>query len=91
MRMGLRVANQKFSKAIREVKAGRSVVTDRGVPIAVIQPIRPPASAQTALQNLRQSGALRAARAPRPMVPWRPVKLAGPSIVETLRQERDER
>jgi prevent-host-death family protein len=92
MRMGLREANQKFSKAIREVKAGRSVVlTERGVPVAVIQPIRPPASAEAALQNLRQSGALRAARAPRPMVPWRPMKLAGPSILETLRRERDER
>jgi len=92
MKMGLREANQKFSKAIREVKAGRQVVlTERGKPIAVIQPIRPPASKEAALQQLRDSGVLRGARIARPMVGWKPVKLAGASIVETLRKERDER
>jgi prevent-host-death family protein len=92
MRMGLREANQKFSKAIREVKAGRSVVlTERGTPIAVIQPLRAPSSQETALQHLRESGILREARVPRPMVSWKPVKLAGRPIVETLREERDER
>ena len=92
MRMGLREANQKFSKAIREVRAGRQVVlTDRGTPIAVIQPIRPPSSEETVLHQLRDSGMLRAARVRRPMVSWKPVKLSGPTIVKTLRAERDER
>ena len=40
MRMGLREANQQFSKAIKAVKAGREVVlTERGKPIAVIKPL----------------------------------------------------
>jgi hypothetical protein len=43
------------------------------------------------LQQFRDSGVLRAARVARPMVAWKPVKLADPSIVETLRKERDER
>ena len=91
MRMGLREANQKFSKAIREVKAGRQVVlTERGTPIAVIQPLRPPHSEETLLQRLRESGVVRAARVARPMVAWKPVKLPGRSIVESLRAERDE-
>jgi prevent-host-death family protein len=91
MRMGLREANQKFSKAMREVRAGRPVVlTERGIPIAVIQPIRPPVSEESALQSLRDSGVLRPARVARPMPPWTPVKLKGPRIVETLRAERDE-
>jgi prevent-host-death family protein len=90
--MGLREANQKFSKAIREVRSGREVIlTDRGTPIAVIQPIRKPSSVDAALQRLRDSGILRAARVSRPMVIWKPVKLAGRPIIETLRQERDER
>ena len=40
MRMGLREANQRFSQAIKAVKAGREVVlTERGKPIAVIKPL----------------------------------------------------
>lgn len=40
MRIGLREANQRFSKAIRAVKAGEEVVlTERGNPIAVIKPL----------------------------------------------------
>ena len=40
MRMGLREANQSFSKAIKAVKAGKDVIlTERGKPIAVIKPL----------------------------------------------------
>ena len=40
MRMGLREANQRFSKAIKAVKAGKEVVlTERGKAIAVIKPL----------------------------------------------------
>ena len=93
MRMGLREANQKFSKAMREVKEGRPVVlTDRGTPIAVIQPLVVlPSSDQAALKNMREAGILRAAKVPKPMPPWKPVRLSGPAITKTLRAERDER
>ncbi len=38
MRIGLREANQRFSKAIKAVKAGQEVIlTERGKPIAVIK------------------------------------------------------
>ena len=41
MRMGLREANQHFSRAVRAVKAGREVIlTERGHPVAVIKPLR---------------------------------------------------
>ena len=92
MRMGLCEANQKFSKAMREVKAGRQVVlTDRGTPIAIIQPLALPSSDQAALKNMREAGILRAAKVRKPMPPWRPVRLNGPAITKTLRAERDER
>ena len=92
MRMGLREANQKFSKAMREVKAGRQVVlTDRGTPIAIIQPLVLPSSDQAALKNMREAGILRAAKVPKPMPRWKPVKLSGSAITKTLRAERDER
>ena len=42
MRLGLREANQRFSQAVRAVKAGEEVVlTERGRPIAVIKPLAP--------------------------------------------------
>ncbi len=38
--MGLREANQNFSKAIKAIKAGKAIVlTERGKPIATITPI----------------------------------------------------
>ena len=41
MKLGLREANQQFSKAIKAVRAGKEVVlTERGRPIAVIKPIK---------------------------------------------------
>jgi prevent-host-death family protein len=42
MKLGLREANQRFSKVIKAVRAGKEVVlTDRGCPIAVIKPTDP--------------------------------------------------
>ena len=40
MKMGLREANQNFSKAIKAIKSGKAIVlTERGKPIATITPI----------------------------------------------------
>ena len=41
MKLGLREANQHFSKAIKAVRGGKEVIlTERGQPIAVIKPIK---------------------------------------------------
>ena len=51
--MGLREANQNFSKAIKAVKAGRVVVlTERGSPIATIQPYQKVATGEDAVLQL---------------------------------------
>src|SRR2546422_452317 len=53
MRMGLREANQHFSRAVKAVKAGQEVVlTERGKPIAVIRPLRPTDPANAAIERL---------------------------------------
>ena len=50
MRMGLREANQHFSRAVKAVKAGQEVVlTERGRPIAVIKPLGAIDSADAAI------------------------------------------
>ena len=92
MRMGLREANQSFSKAIKEVKAGRVVVlTERGNPIATIQPYRKAATDEEALLQLEREGLLR----PNPNAglirdSWKPLRSKGKSLSKTLRELRDE-
>lgn len=94
MRMGLREANQSFSKAIKAVKAGKDVVlTERGKPIAVIKPLQLEKDVNSILRQLEAEGVLR--RGPKsgePMPAWRaPVRIRGKSIAKTISEERDER
>jgi prevent-host-death family protein len=94
MRMGLRQANQSFSKAIKAVKAGIDVVlTERGKPIAVIKPLKSEKDEKSILRQLEAEGLLR--RGPKsgtPMRAWRaPVHITGKSISKTISEERDER
>lgn len=59
MKLGLREANQQYSKAIKAVRAGKEVVlTERGQPIAVIRPIKKDARDVT-LQAMADEGFLK--------------------------------
>jgi prevent-host-death family protein len=89
MRMGLREANQHFSKAIKAVKAGQEVVlTERGKPIAVIKPFNGDRW-EAALRRMEASGLLIRATKRGPMGPFRPRKVRGKPLSATLREERD--
>jgi prevent-host-death family protein len=91
MHMGLREANQHFSKAIKAVKAGEEVVlTERGKPIAVIKPFRGDGW-EAALERMAAAGLLIRATKRGPMSPFRPRKIRGKPLSATLREERDER
>ncbi len=90
MRLGLREANQHFSKAMKAVKAGEEVVlTERGKPIAVIQPLRQPEDEEAAVRRMAAAGLLRIGPKPGPMPPWRPRRIKGEPITKTLREDRD--
>ncbi len=90
MRIGLREANQHFSKAVRAVKAGEEVVlTERGKPIAVLKPFPEPEPGEAAIRRLGAAGLLRPAAKAGPMPPWRPRTLRGGPMSRTLREERD--
>ena len=94
MRMGLREANQSFSKAIKAVKAGKDVIlTERGKPIAVIKPLGEEKNVDAALRRLEAEGVLRrGSKSGKPMPVWRsPVRIKGRPIAHTIRDERDER
>jgi prevent-host-death family protein len=88
--MGLREANQWFSKAVRAVKAGEEVVlTERGKPIAVLKPFREPQRPGMVIRQLEAAGFLRAAAKRTPMPPWKPRPIKGTPLSRTLREERD--
>ena len=90
MQLGLREANQHFSKAIKAVKAGKEVIlTERGKPIAVIKPLPEPGAADAGLQRLIAAGIVRLATKPWPMPPRRPRRIKGPPLSQTIREERD--
>ena len=96
MRLGLREANQHFSRAIRAVRAGKEIVlTERGHPIAVITPLKPNQEDPhtTALQAMADEGLITPAARKGPMPPprWRPVKVKGKPLSQTIIDEREDR
>jgi prevent-host-death family protein len=94
MRMGLREANQHFSKAIKAVKQGKEVVlTERGRPIAVIKPLEPKENQKAVIRRLEAEGILRPAvkRGPMPAPSWKPIRIKGKPMSQTISEERDER
>lgn len=94
MRLGLREANQYFSKAIKAVRAGREVVlTERGHPIAIIKPVNIENADRAALQAMADEGLIRLAprTGPTPMPRWRPAKVKGQPVAQTVIEDREDR
>ncbi|MDQ7840978.1 MAG: type II toxin-antitoxin system prevent-host-death family antitoxin [bacterium] len=92
MRLGLREANQGFSKAIRAVRAGKEVVlTDRGRPIAVISPLRAVGSGGVTLDRVVRAGFVEAAQREGRMPSARPVASRGKPLSRIVSEERDGR
>ena len=91
MRLGLREANQKFSKAIQAVKQGKEIVlTERGKPIAVIKPIEAGKNESAVIRRLEAEGVLRPAEKRGPTPDMKPVRIKGKTLSATVREDRDE-
>jgi prevent-host-death family protein len=94
MRLGLRAANQQFSKAIRAVRAGQEVVlTERGRPIAVIKPIKEADTQEAALREMADEGliTLPSRKGPMRQPRWRPVKIKRKPLSQTIIRDREDR
>jgi len=94
MKLGLREANQQFSKAIKAVRAGKEVIlTERGHPIAVIKPIKDEDGLDVSIQAMVDEGFLKPAtrkgRTPTPR--WRPAKIKGQPLSKTVIEDREDR
>jgi prevent-host-death family protein len=94
MKLGLREANQRFSKAIKAVRAGKEVVlTERGRAIAVIKPLQEADTQEAALKAMADEGliTLPSRQGPMPVPRWRPVKIKGKPLSQTIIEDREDR
>lgn len=94
MRLGLREANQRFSRAIKAVRGGKEVVlTERGRPIAVIKPLKAENAQNAAVQAMAADGLITQAarKGPMPAPRWRPVKVKGKPLSQTIIEDREDR
>ena len=78
---------------MRAIRAGQEVVlTDRGEAIAVVKPLER-GGQEKAFQNMVAEGLIRPSRRPGPMKRsrFRPLKVTGKAVAETIRADREER
>ncbi len=94
MKLGLREANQHFSKAIKAVRAGREVIlTERGQAIAVIKPIKTEPLQEIALKAMADEGliTLPTRNDPLPSPRWRPIRFKDKPLSLTIMEDREDR
>jgi antitoxin (DNA-binding transcriptional repressor) of toxin-antitoxin stability system len=90
MQIGLREANQQFSRLVKAVRGGREVLlTERGQPLAVLKLIRSGDKTKAAIQRLEAAGFLRPAVKRAGLPVWKPRPVRGRRLSTTIRQERD--
>ena len=94
MKLGLREANQHFSRAIKAVRGGAEVVlTERGRPIAIIIPVTEERSDEAALEAMAHEGliTLPSRKGPTPAPRWKPVGVTGKPVSQTVIEDREDR
>ena len=94
MKLGLREANQHFSKAIKAVRGGKEVIlTERGRPIAIITPVREERSEEAALKAMADEGlvTLPSRKGPTPAPRWKPVTVKGKPLSQAIIEDREDR
>ena len=92
MKLGLREANQHFSKAIKAVRTGEDVIlTDRGQPIAVIKPIQEEHQQDAVLKRMAAEGLITLPSRKGPLPRFEPIRIKGKPLSRTIIEDRDDR
>ena len=92
MKLGLREANQYFSKAIKAVRAGKEVIlTERGQPIAVIKPIEDTHEPDAALERMAAEGLITLPTRKGPLPRFEPAPITGGPLSQTVIDDREDR
>jgi prevent-host-death family protein len=91
MKLGLREANQHFSKAIKAVRAGKEVIlTERGQPIAIITPIKEGHGQDAILKQMADEGLITLPSRKGPLPRFEPVRIKGKPLSQTIIEDRDD-
>ena len=92
MKLGLREANQHFSKAIKAVRTGKDVIlTERGRPIAVIKPIKEEHRQDAVLKRMADEGLITLPSRMGPLPRFEPIRIKGKPLSQTIIEDRDDR
>jgi prevent-host-death family protein len=92
MKLGLREANQHFSKAIKAVRTGKDVIlTERGQPIAVIKPIKEERQQDAVLKQKADEGLITLPSRKGPLPRFEPIRIKGKPLSQTIIEDRDDR
>ncbi len=76
------------------MRAGKEVVlTERGQPIAVIKPIKEGQAQEAAIKAMADDGfiTLASRKGSMPMPRWRPLRIKGKPLSETIIEDREDR
>jgi prevent-host-death family protein len=91
MKLGLREANQHFSKAIKAVRAGKDVIlTERGQPIAMIKPIESAHDQERVLEHMAAEGLITLPSRKGPLPRFQPIRVKGKPLSRTIIEGRDD-
>jgi prevent-host-death family protein len=92
MKLGLREANQHFSRAIKAVRTGKDVIlTERGQPIAVIKPIKEEHDQDAVLRRMADDGLITLPSRKGPLPRFEPIRIKGKPLSQTIIEDRDDR
>jgi prevent-host-death family protein len=92
MKLGLREANQHFSKAIKAVRTGKDVIlTERGQPIAVIKPIKEEQDHDAVLRRMADDGLITLPSRKGPLPRFEPIRIKGKPLSQSIIEDRDDR
>lgn len=91
LQVGLREANMHFSKYLKMVREGEDVVvTERGIPVAVIKPLLKEVKPEDKIKLLEERGVLQ--KAAKGQLPLRkPIAVAGKPISAAVIEGREDR
>jgi antitoxin (DNA-binding transcriptional repressor) of toxin-antitoxin stability system len=92
MQMGLRKANQQFSRLMKAVKQGKQVLlTERGKPLTGAKLIAEHGDAYAAVRRLESVGLLRAASKRRALPAWSARSVRGVPVSHIVMKDREKR
>lgn len=90
--IGLREANQNFSKFMKVVKEGNSlIITERKIPIAVIKPLSKGKTIEEKIMSMEEKGLLRPALKKGKPPLRKLVAVKGIPVSKTISKDREDR